>query len=184
MQRAQRDPDAFAAFYEAYHRRVLVFLTRRLLSSEVAFDLMSETFAKALANRDQFRGTTAEEEQGWLFAIARAELSSYWRRGAVEQAALRRLGVPPLSLSPSEAERIEELADLIALRPQLVSALRTLPVDQRHAVELRVVAELDYDVMAAKLGVSEDVARARVSRGLRSLSRHLSQADLAMEGSA
>lgn len=179
--RAQSDPEAFADFYDAYHRRVLIYLARRLPNAEIAFDLMSETFAKALANRRQFRGTTAEEEQGWLFAIARGELSHYWRRGTVEQSALAKLGIPRVSLTSAEVERVEQLADLSALRPRLVEGLAALPFDQRRAIELRVLAELDYETVAANLGVSEDVVRARVSRGLRTLGRLLGSTDVALE---
>src|SRR3954452_21879814 len=82
---AEEDPDAFADFYDAYAGGVLVFFTRRVFNAEAAFDLMSETFAIALDRRHQFRGHTPEEEQGWLFAIARNELAHFWRRGAVEK---------------------------------------------------------------------------------------------------
>lgn len=169
LRRAQTDADAFADFYDAYARRVLVYLTRRVGNAETAFDLMSETFAKALEHRATFRGTTPEEEQGWLFAIARGELSHFWRRGAVERAALTRLDIEVPSLTSAEIERIEELAALEDLRPRLAEALTTLPADQRDAVGLRVVDELGYPAIAARLGVTEDVVRARVSRGLRAL---------------
>ena len=64
---------------------MLVYFTRRVLDVDVAFDLLSETFAKALERRRQFRGGSPEEEQGWLFSIARSELSHYWRDGRVER---------------------------------------------------------------------------------------------------
>lgn len=169
LRRAQTDPDAFADFYDAYARRVLLFFTRRAGRAEVAFDLMSETFAKALEHRLEFRGTTPEEEQGWLFAIARSELSHYWRRGAVERAALARLGIEVPALTSADIERIEEHASLEDVRPRLAEALGALPPDQRDAVGLRIVQELGYPDIAERLGVSEDVVRARVSRGLRAL---------------
>ena len=70
LARAKDDPDAFAAFYDAYAERVLVYFARRVLDVDVAFDLLSETFAKALEHRAQFRGASPEQEQGWLFSIA------------------------------------------------------------------------------------------------------------------
>ncbi len=173
LRRAQRDPDAFAEFYDAYARRVLQFFTWRVMDGEVSFDLMSETFAKALERRSQFRGQTAEEEQGWLFAIARGELSHYWRRGAVHRAALGRLGVPVPSLSNEEIDRIEELAVLDQQRPRIAAALGALPDDQRRAVEMRVVEEAGYPEIASSMGITEDAVRARVSRGLRALRTEL-----------
>jgi RNA polymerase sigma factor (sigma-70 family) len=173
LARARSDPDAFADFYASYASRVLVFLARRVLDAEVALDLTSETFAQALQNREQFRGRTEEEEQAWLFALARTQLSRYWRRGRVERAALRRYAVDVPLLTDAEIDRVELLAGLKELTPRLTEAIALLPSDQRRAVELRVVDELDYAQVAAHLGVSEQVARARVSRGLRALAREL-----------
>jgi RNA polymerase sigma factor (sigma-70 family) len=170
LARARDDAEAFAAFYDAYHERVLVFLTRRVLDVDTAFDLLSETFATALERRGQFRGSTVQEEQGWLFSIARSELSHFWRDGRVERSALARLGVPVPGLTDPEIERIEELAGIAGLTAQLAYAMLTLPEDQRLAVELRVVHEYEYDDVAGRLGVSVQAARARVSRGLRALS--------------
>lgn len=171
--RSRDDADAFAEFYAAYSDRVVVFFTRRVLDVDVAWDLAGETFAKALQRCTQFRGHTPEEEQGWLFAIARGELSHYRRRGEAERAALTRMGVAVPELTDVDIERVETLAALSELRPSVAEALVQLPDGQRHAVELRVLQELSYEDMAAALGVSEDVVRTRVSRGLRAMSRRL-----------
>jgi RNA polymerase sigma-70 factor (ECF subfamily) len=171
--RAQEDPRAYAAFYDAYADRVLAYLARRVFDPEVAIDLMSETFAKVLERRMQFRGTSAAEEQGWLFAIARTELSHYWRSGRVERAALERFAVTVPELGPDEFARIEALAGLNALDGPLLDAVSALPDDQRRAIELRIVQDLSYPELAAVLEVSEQVVRARVSRALRALGRML-----------
>lgn len=180
LRRAQRDVDAFAAFYEAHHEHVFVFFVRRLLDPEIAFDLMSESFARALELRTQFRGHTTEEERGWLFAIARSELSHYWRRWAVEKAALRKLGtIERHPLSSADLERVEHFANFDSIKPRLLMDLAALPAEQRRAVELRIVDEVDYAAVAATLGINETAARARVSRGLRALG-----AGMARDGAA
>ncbi len=173
LTQSREDPDAFAEFYDAYAERVLVFLARRVFDVEAAFDLLSETFATALERRSQFRGDSPEEEQGWLFAIARSELSHFWRSGKVERSALARLGVPVPGLSDPELERIEHLAGVASLAAPLADAMASLPEDQRRAVELRVVDECGYGQVADRLGITEQTARARVSRGLRTLAREL-----------
>lgn len=170
---ASGSPGAFGAFYEEHAQAVLVFFTRRVLDVDTALDLMSETFAVALERCDQFRGATRGEDLAWLYAIARSQLSHYWRDGAVERRALQRLGLEPASLSDPELERLERLAGLSNLLPALNGAMDGLPLEQRDAVCLRVVDELDYPRVAERLGVSEQTARARVSRGLRQLARHL-----------
>jgi RNA polymerase sigma factor (sigma-70 family) len=184
LAQSRQDPDAFAAFYDAYAERILLFLVRRVLDVDTAFDLLSETFATALERRHQFRGSSAEEEQGWLFSIARSELSHYWRDGKVERIALARLGVGVPALSDPEIERIEQLAGINDLVPALQDAMASLPEDQRRAVELRVVEEHGYAEVAKILGVSEQTARARVSRGLRALAQRLPKPAAMMEDAA
>jgi RNA polymerase sigma factor (sigma-70 family) len=181
---SREDPDAFAGFYDAYAERVLVFFTRRVLDVETAFDLLSETFAKALERRTQFRGDSAEQEQGWLFSIARSELSHYWRDGNVERSALARMGVPVPGLSDPQIERIEDMAGLSEVAAPLADAMAALPGEQRRAVQLRVVEEYGYAEIAQMLGITEQNARARVSRGLRALALRLRTREAVLEDAA
>jgi RNA polymerase sigma factor (sigma-70 family) len=180
LRRAHEDPEEFSAFYDAYSDRVLAFLARRVLDPEVAFDLLSETFAKALERQIQFRGDSAAEEQAWLFSIARSELSHYWRSGRVERAALKRFAITVPALGEAELDRIEALAGLSAMDQALLGALDALPDDQRRAVKLRVIDERSYADVAAALDVTEPTARARVSRGLRSLAHAVPQREDAL----
>ncbi|HEY6759437.1 MAG TPA: RNA polymerase sigma factor [Baekduia sp.] len=167
--RSAEDAEAFKDFYLATVQRVLLFFTRRTLNAEVALDLTGETFATALQRRRQFRGASEAEAEGWLFAIARSQLSHYWRRGVAERRALEQVGIDPPSLAQSELDRIEELAGLSDLRGRMREALAGIHPQQAYAVQQRVVEEREYDDLAAELGVSQDVVRARVSRGLRAL---------------
>jgi RNA polymerase sigma-70 factor (ECF subfamily) len=68
---------------------------------------------------------------------------------------------------------IEERAGLADLRAALGRELERLSDGQRQALQLRVVEERPYDEVARRLGVSEQTARARVSRGLRALTAAL-----------
>jgi RNA polymerase sigma factor (sigma-70 family) len=167
--RSAEDAEAFQEFYLANVQRLVVFFTRRTLNAEVALDLTGETFATALQRRRQFRGGSDAEAEGWLFAIARSQLAHYWRRGLAERRALEQVGVDPPCVALFELERIEELAGLPELRGRVRAAIARLQPQQAYAVLQRVVEEREYDDLAAELGVSQDVVRARVSRGLRAL---------------
>jgi RNA polymerase sigma factor (sigma-70 family) len=173
--RSTVDAEAFHDFYVANRPRVLGFLARRALDPDVARDLTAETFAVALQRRHQFRGHTDAEAEAWLFAIARTQLSIYWRRGTAERRALALLGPGDRPVGPAELERIEELAGLRQLRRDVRRAITALRPDQAYAVQQRVVYERAYPDLAAELGVSEDVVRSRVSRGLRELAARTRQ---------
>lgn len=171
--RQQRGLSDFSAFYSEHAERVLVYLAKRCLDSEIALDLMAETFAQAFADRRRYRGTTDAEAAAWVFGIARHQLSHYFQRGRAERKALRRLGIEVPALDDDEQARIEELAGLGRIRSALREHFERLSAEQQHAVQLRVIDEMPYPEVARRLQVSEDTARARVSRGLRQLAASL-----------
>jgi RNA polymerase sigma factor (sigma-70 family) len=160
---------AFARFYAEEAEPLLVWFTRRTFDPDVALDLTGETFAKAFLGRMKLRGSDATAARAWLYGIARHELSRFWRKGRTESRAMRRLGMERQELAPSEQERLEQRAELDELRTVVAAALESVPPNQLEAIRLRVVDELPYPELADRLGVSEDAARARVSRGLRRL---------------
>lgn len=173
LARSLRDADAFADFYELYVARVSVYFVRRIFDPEIAVDLTAETFALALERRRQFRGRCAEEEQGWLFAIARSLLHGYWRKGRVEQRAVARLGLERPSLGTEDIEFLHRQAGLDGLRGRLAEALDAVRPEQAAAIRARVLEERDYAEIAAEFETTPDVIRARVSRGLKTMQRFL-----------
>ncbi len=102
----------------------------------------------------------------WLLGIARHKLLESRRRGRVESAARRRLGVGPVALTDEDLARVEELS---SLDDAVLALVEELPRDQRDAVLARVVEDRSYPELAAQLRCSESVARKRVSRGLHTL---------------
>lgn len=166
-------PELFATFYRQQSEGVLRFFARRTFDPEVAVDLTAETFAQAYASRKRFRGRTEQEAGGWLYAIARRQLAAYLRKGRLDLKAVQKLGIERPQLADEEVERIEELADLAELRAAAAAGLSTLPPGLREAVSLRVIDELAYPEVARHLGVAEQTARMRVSRGLRTLRARL-----------
>ena len=162
-------PARFAAFYAGNADRLLAFFVRSVFEHEAALDLTAETFAQAYLSRARFRGSGDGEATAWLYGIARHQLSRYHRRGAAENRALRRLGIEVPRLDAADFERIEELAGTAGLRAAARNGMKGLSESERAAVLLRVVEELPYPEVASRLGISEVAARARTSRGLRSL---------------
>lgn len=171
------DPDGLSLIYREHAEALLVYFARRSYDAQQAMDLVGETFARAHARRRRFRGTSQAEAVAWVWAIGRNALSDALRRGRVERRALARLCVDPPVLAEDEIARVEELAGLADLRVALAAALERLVREQREALRLRVVLELDYPAVAARLGVSQATARARVSRALRTLALSLDAAE-------
>jgi DNA-directed RNA polymerase specialized sigma24 family protein len=74
-------------------------------------------------------------------------------------------------------EQVEATVGAELVSVELRDGLGDLPADQRDAVALRVLLDHDYAEVAAHAGVSEAVARKRVSRGLSALRARLAGRD-------
>jgi RNA polymerase sigma factor (sigma-70 family) len=164
------------ALYARHHDELLLYLVRRTADVEVALDLWSETFAQAVAGRRKYRGSTDAEAAAWLYSIAKNQLARYLRRGYAERRAMHKLG---LERPPAGEELLADIwqrAQMDVMRAELAAALATLSEPVREAVKLRVVDERPYGEIARRLEISEQTARARVSRGLSALAEVLEPA--------
>jgi RNA polymerase sigma factor (sigma-70 family) len=167
------DAEGFVALYRRESPMLLTFCTRRVLDAETALDLVAETFAQAFKGRRSFRGTTEVEARAWLLTIARRQIARYLEKGALDRKLVQKVGMQVPAMAPDEIAEVERRAGLPDLRALIGAELKRLTGDQREALRLRVVEELPYDEVAATLGVTEQTARARVSRGLRAMNAAL-----------
>ena len=172
LARAGRDPEAFRALYERWAEPLVAYCYRRTFDAEVALELVAETFAIAYAKRERYRNRD-RSVGAWLYGIARKEVARYQRRRRAELKAVHRLALQVPSVDEESIERIEELVDAERWRSALASALGLLTTGERRAVQLRVIDQLEYPIVAAELGCSEQAARVRVHRGVTRLAASL-----------
>jgi RNA polymerase sigma factor (sigma-70 family) len=173
LSRVRQDPAAFSELYLRHVGEVHAWLSRRL--AWAASDLTAETFARAFLISDRFRDDHHGLALPWLLGIARNVLADTVRRDQIETRARERLGLPlDLATEDGFTEVEERLSPRVALQDQLDA----LSGSEREALELRVVEELPYEELAARLDIAPTAARARVSRALRRLSHTIPQEEL------
>jgi RNA polymerase sigma-70 factor (ECF subfamily) len=80
---------------------------------------------------------------------------------------MQRLALEVAPLGADDIVEIEEITGLVPERVELAAGLAALSPTQRQALQLRIIEERSYAEVARTLGVTEQTARARVSRGLR-----------------
>jgi RNA polymerase sigma factor (sigma-70 family) len=169
----RRSKEEFEELYDRAATRLLVYLARRMHDLDAATELWAECWAVAFECWPRCRAGTA------------SELAGYYRSGAIRRRALERLKWTVPELDTGEHEELERIAELDLMRARLGEALADLSDKRRVAVQLRVVAGLSYSEVAARMGCSEQTARAHVSRGLRRLAGALDAADrTGLEGAA
>jgi RNA polymerase sigma factor (sigma-70 family) len=169
---SREDPQAFRELYDRWAEPILEYFVRRVLDVEIAADLMAETFAAAFESRVGFRDL-GRPGGAWLYGIARRKLSHFYRHRRVEMQAARRLGMERAEIDHESASQIAALVDLDERRDLARAGLASLSIAERQAVELRVIEELDYQEISARLKISPAAARTRVHRGLARLGQLL-----------
>ncbi len=167
---ARTDAGAFRQLYNRYAADVQGYHLRRCGDAHAALDLTAETFAQVWLSRMRFRDESGGSAGPWIFAIARNVLLMSVRKRSLERDARDRLGMlDRLDREPATAEPEERWLD------GLDEALAELTDEQRRAIELRVIDDLDYEQVADRGGMTPQAARARVSRGLATLRTRISQ---------
>jgi RNA polymerase sigma factor (sigma-70 family) len=145
------DDRAFEALYDRHHRPLLAFCRHLLGSQEEAEDALQHTFIAA------HRALRSDERpvalRAWLFTIARNRCLSLLRtrRNVVALTELE----PTLPVTTGLAAQVEQREDLQVL----VRDLHNLSEEQRAALVLSELGDLDHEQIAGILGVR----RARVA---------------------
>lgn len=125
-----------------------------------AEDIVSETFVRVWGARERVELPTV---RGYLLAIARNVFLQGLRRGRRET-----------PLPDTLADRAPAPEDAHAAGAELarvLAELATLPETDRTALLLRVDEGLDYDTIAAILGITPVAARVKVHRARARLTR-------------
>ncbi len=161
VEAAQKDTERFGELYELHFELVYAFVARRVGNREVAEDLTSEVFHKALANlhRFEWRGVPFG---AWLLKIAANAIADQAKRSQRE---LSFDDPPEISARP----RMEQAQDLARLF-RLVSEL---PDDQRRVMVMRFAEEKSIREAAQQLGRSEGAVKQLQFRGLENLRTRL-----------
>jgi RNA polymerase sigma-70 factor (ECF subfamily) len=162
----------YAAEYDQFYRACSSRLVGQMYlltgDREEARDCVQEALERAWA-RWRTVGRLADPE-AWVRTVARNVSISRWRRARNATLAWRRSG-PNLDVSgPDTGERDE-----------LVAALRRLSVEQRTALVLHHLCDLDVQAVAAETGASVTTVTSRLSRGRAALLAQL-PASLSTEG--
>jgi len=153
------DPTCFEVLLERHFARMLDYLTRRV-GSQVAADLVADTFERAFRNRARFANADGSALP-WLYGIAGNVVRMHRRTEARRLRALAREARSRESAAPdpSAAEG--------ALDSVLLEALAGLTQPLREVLLLHAWGELSNEEIAVALGLSPEAVRTRLHRARR-----------------
>jgi RNA polymerase sigma-70 factor (ECF subfamily) len=159
-------PDDFAGWYEAYRSPVYRYVRYRVASREVAEDVTSEVFLKALRAYGRYDPERASPKT-WLLRIARNAITDHLR-------SLRRKGSLHVSLDripdlvadiPSQEERVVKQERI----QRLLNGSQTLRSTDQEVLSLRYGAGLSNAEIAEHLDISNNAVAVRIHRALKRL---------------
>jgi RNA polymerase sigma-70 factor, ECF subfamily len=165
IETAQRDPRHFAELYRMHFDRVYSYVARRVTTRADAQDVVAEVFQQALANigRFQWRGVPFA---AWLYRIAAHAVADHRSRRVRD----RKVPWEPELVGGEEQECDER-------RASLYRAVRELPADQRHVIQMRFGEGRSIAEIARALGRSEGAVKQLQLRALGRLRARLERDD-------
>jgi RNA polymerase sigma-70 factor (ECF subfamily) len=166
VERARSDPEAFAELYRRHVRSIHAFAYRRSRSKEVAEEVTSSTFERALRALPSFRWRDGGFG-AWLHRIAANELATYYRRSARQRSARGQRAAQHLveAATVHDGERDADVDELV------LKALGTLNERYQQVISLRYLAGLSADEAAEAMGLPKARLAVVLHRALAALRR-------------
>ncbi|MBA7505641.1 ECF RNA polymerase sigma factor SigW [subsurface metagenome] len=171
VERAKNDTEAFGELYEQYYSKIFGHVLRRTASIEIAQDVTSEVFFKALKNLGQFRWRGAPFAS-WLYRIATHEIANYFRKNKHRQSCLEEVSnLISISNPSAEAELLEAEAELKRHEEFLAlhENISKLSVKYQEVITLRFFESKQVKEIGEILGKREGTIKSLLHRGLEKL---------------
>lgn len=165
IRRAQKDPEKFGPLYRKYHEQIFRYIYQRMDDRELALDITSQVFMKALnnINKFEFRGLPLSS---WLYRIAKSELYQAFR----DQKVQRTVNIETVHLSSMVLEM--EGDENTENRDKLFRMLKKLNEKDLQLIELRYFEKRSYREIGEILDLTENNAKVKSFRALEKLKKH------------
>ena len=162
------DQNAIMEIYDRYFAPIYQFIRLRTDDSVLAEDIASDVFVKLVS---ALRGRNAPRHslRGWLFQVARNELSRQYGKGKRYPTVTLDEWIPASSESQPEVQFIHSLRIESAR-----AALRTLTSDQQEVLILRFGQALSLEETADVMGKSVSAIKSLQLRAVNALRQVLS----------
>jgi RNA polymerase sigma-70 factor, ECF subfamily len=164
IQRAKSDPVHFGPLYAKYHEQIFRYIYQRMDDIELAADLTSQVFLKALNNLDryEFRGLPFGS---WLYRIAKSELYQSFR----EKQAVRTVNVETVHLA--DIMTVFEEDDTESNLKRLFACIGELKDEELQLIEMRFFEKRAFKEIAEILDVTENNAKVKCFRVVEKLKK-------------
>lgn len=154
---AKENPARFNLLYEKYFKSIYVFVHRRTDDEELASDITSHVFLKAMIHIKKY------EHKGlpfsaWLFRIAFNEINMYFRKSKGNRVvSMEQSGI----LQVAQEAEINDDSDKTQ---RVTAALKQLDSDDVQLIELRFFEKRSFAEVGEIVGITENNAKVKIYR--------------------
>jgi len=151
---------AIREFYEAYEKRLLNFILRKVDNKKDAEEILQDTFISALDSLPLFKGQSSLLT--WLCAISRHEIADFYRRKKLKTIIFSRLPflkkIVDRALGPELALQEKEAKE------KIYKTFKNLSEGYSQILRLKYIEGLTMAQIAFKLGKTVKAVESKLSR--------------------
>ena len=154
---AKKDLKKFEPLYNKYHEQIYRYVYQRVDSRDIAKDITSQVFLKAMNNlhKYQFKGVPFSS---WLFRIAMSEVYQSFK----DKKAERTINIETDSIKDLIDEMDEDGLDFKL--KLVINKIAELPDKELELIELRYFEKRPYKEISELLNISESNAKVKIHR--------------------
>lgn len=171
VQRAKSDAEAFGELYDEFYNPIFSYVLRRTARVDVAQDVTSEVFFKALKNLEQFRWRGVPFSS-WLYRIASHEIANHFRKSKRRQVSLEKVeNSINISNTSTDTELLQAEEELRRHEEYLAlhESISRLPLKYQEVITLRFFEDKQLKEIGDILGKKEGTIKSLLHRGLERL---------------
>lgn len=165
IEEAKKNVDAFDALYRKYFEQIFYFILKRVEQEDVAADICSQVFLKALTNLAKYK-YMGLPFSSWLFRIARNEMFDLHKKDKIEMVvSIENKGIQMMIAELGNEEKEDY--------HKLHQALSRLEAEDMELLELRFFEDRPFKEIGEILAITENNAKVRTYRILDKLKKLL-----------
>lgn len=168
IEAAKRDATNFGPIYNKYYKQIFGYIYQRMEDKDVAFDVTSQVFLKALTNlhKYEFKGVPFAS---WLYRIAHSEVMQVFR----DKKSSRTVNADVADIKHLCEEIHESYYE--DFMPVLGRIIKELPNDELQLIEMRFFEKRPFKEIAEIMMMTENNAKVKLYRILERLKKVLTK---------
>jgi RNA polymerase sigma factor (sigma-70 family) len=150
QQSLEGDDYAFSSIHRELFHGLYSYALKLLQDGELANDAVQELFVKLWAKRETIG--KLRKVKPYFFTVLRRQILNQLRNLHLRDRIISRIGGPDIDFSPEEI--VVRSEEYISLQNKITALLNELPKRQKEVIYLHYFEEMDYNQIAAIMGIN------------------------------